>query len=923
MNIIPYPFLIYLKKKGSPQFEYASDVINAKPKGQRCLITFKNGMFYSFGADNVRFYHHISTREDVRIYEDGTLNKEFNIVDNYGKYLIFRSNDSCSEPIDKSSRIEICDIKEDTYRSKSIISYFKEILNGSNDTSFDIKTEDSEGKGPNRISSGILLRALDKIDILESSSALSNYLDGTLPLISKLDDDLIYPFGCNESQKLAVEMTLQNNISIIEGPPGTGKTQTILNIVANLIAQEKTVAIVSNNNAAVFNVLEKLEKYGCGMVAASLGSNNNKSSFFESLKEQTVDSDFRLSKDILEKAKNKIRDLDGILTECFQYKNRLASLKTQLSDTEVEFNHIKAEQPLLQNIKTEIDSKFHRSWNISKTLKIKAFLSDVDFTKSLTFITKLRLIVLYGFFDIKGIYNYSDALLIYINHKFYELSRNKIVEQITEVDNWLTANNEESNLNELINASKDVFNSVLYEKYVKLKTSEFTLQNYIGEFTDFIKHYPVILSSTLSLHNSIPKGYLFDYLIIDESSQVDIIKSAVCFSCCRNVVIVGDSKQLSHIIDRDDQQAAQKLQVSYDIDPAYNYVEKNILNSLKCLYGDRLKTVILKEHYRCHPTIIGFCNKKYYNNELVIMTENSNLPFKIIETNISGCRDNHNQRQIDETDLYIRDNHANDYTEVGVISPYRDHANMLCKRLPSSTEADTIHKYQGREKNTIIFNTVKSQINNFIDNPNLINVAVSRAINEFIVVKPASMNLPHGTNIGDLIRYICYTTDPEKVVFEGKIRSVFDLLYKEYNKMFADFIMSNKNINGSPAEVIIHKLLEKLLENSEFSSIDFVQEYKLMDLVKDYQLLTEDEITYIKNNSRLDFLLYNKIDKSPVLAIEVDGVSFHSSKLQQARDRNKNRIMEITGLPLLRLATDGHSEESQIIERLQNAMKLS
>ena len=40
MNIIPYPVLIYLKKKGSPHFEYASDVVNAKPKGQRCLITF-------------------------------------------------------------------------------------------------------------------------------------------------------------------------------------------------------------------------------------------------------------------------------------------------------------------------------------------------------------------------------------------------------------------------------------------------------------------------------------------------------------------------------------------------------------------------------------------------------------------------------------------------------------------------------------------------------------------------------------------------------------------------------------------------------------------------------------------------------------------------------------------------------------------
>jgi hypothetical protein len=45
------------------------------------------------------------------------------------------------------------------------------------------------------------------------------------------------------------------------------------------------------------------------------------------------------------------------------------------------------------------------------------------------------------------------------------------------------------------------------------------------------------------------------------------------------------------------------------------------------------------------------------------------------------------------------------------------------------------------------------------------------------------MELPHGTNIGDMIRYIRYTTDPNETIVRGSIRSVFDLLYKEYNKV--------------------------------------------------------------------------------------------------------------------------------------------
>ena len=65
---------------------------------------------------------------------------------------------------------------------------------------------------------------------------------------------LVYPFGVNESQLKAVEQAFSAQISVIEGPPGTGKTQTILNILANILLRGQTVAVLSNNNAAVENV---------------------------------------------------------------------------------------------------------------------------------------------------------------------------------------------------------------------------------------------------------------------------------------------------------------------------------------------------------------------------------------------------------------------------------------------------------------------------------------------------------------------------------------------------------------------------------------------------------------------------------------------------------------------------------------------
>lgn len=90
---------------------------------------------------------------------------------------------------------------------------------------------------------------------------------------------ILFPFGCNASQERAVKAALSNQISVIQGPPGTGKTQTILNIIANLLVAKKSVLIVSNNNSATENVLEKLSKNGLGFLVASLGKRENKEAF--------------------------------------------------------------------------------------------------------------------------------------------------------------------------------------------------------------------------------------------------------------------------------------------------------------------------------------------------------------------------------------------------------------------------------------------------------------------------------------------------------------------------------------------------------------------------------------------------------------------------------------------------------------------
>ena len=108
------PFIVYLKNKSSQQFEYKSDVSTVVRTDNGYHITFNIGKSYNYGTDKVIYYPLLSTREDVRIYKNGKLFETYNAVDNYGHYYIFRGGESSSYPIEKSSDIEICDIKKDT-----------------------------------------------------------------------------------------------------------------------------------------------------------------------------------------------------------------------------------------------------------------------------------------------------------------------------------------------------------------------------------------------------------------------------------------------------------------------------------------------------------------------------------------------------------------------------------------------------------------------------------------------------------------------------------------------------------------------------------------------------------------------------------------------------------------------------------------
>lgn len=72
------------------------------------------------------------------------------------------------------------------------------------------------------------------------------------------DEDFIQITSLNKNQKDAVKIAFNQPISVITGPPGTGKTQVVLNILANALVFNKKVLLASKNNQAIDNVKERI-----------------------------------------------------------------------------------------------------------------------------------------------------------------------------------------------------------------------------------------------------------------------------------------------------------------------------------------------------------------------------------------------------------------------------------------------------------------------------------------------------------------------------------------------------------------------------------------------------------------------------------------------------------------------------------------
>lgn len=909
MNIEKHLILVKSEDK-TEQIDHC-EYVNGKWR----VVYYNNSTAYSYNYINVVWHKNpkIINHETYVVYDnDQPVSGIVKILD-FGEYvrLIFKTGYKKVCPRSSIIIEETCLINRNAH---NCFEYLKKLADH-----VSIKLEDDIS---------FLSKQYSRLTTISPRSVLSAYLERKPLKKESRNIQPIFPFGFNLSQMAATEKALTQQVSVIEGPPGTGKTQTILNIIANAIINNKTVAVVSNNNSATANVLEKLQKYGVDFIAAFLGNNDNKLKFFAEQKTTYPNiSNWVLSSSDVQSIKANLTASQQKLNEMLEYQNRQAVLKYELSGLQTELEYFdkyyieSGVQPL------KLRSFFRVSADSILTIMLEYQRRIAE--GNITFSAKLYNLLVYGIYNFNFYANAPEAVISFLQKTYYDKKNNELKSQIESLLNKLDNYNFDSAMKEYSGNSMKLFKAKLAQRFsTGGNRTVFSDDALWKNFDAFIKEYPVILSTTHSLRSCTSENYLFDYVIIDEASQVDLVTGALALSCAKNAVIVGDVKQLPNVVTSEVAKTAKQIFELYKLDGAYSYADNSLLSSIMNLYKDIPKT-LLKEHYRCHPKIIGFCNQKFYNNQLIILTNerDKDKPLILYKTAKGRhARGNLNQRQIDVVfEEIIPEQNIDDAVQsVGIISPYRLQTNELKKAVGiRNIEADTVHKYQGREKDVIILTTVANEIsvNDFVDNPNLINVAVSRAVDKLIVVVSDGSEDWIGTNIGDLVRYIQYNNFE---IIESQIYSVFDLLYSSYSEKLLAVMKNSKNISEYKSENLMNIVIEKVLSLPEFQSLDRVIHQPLKMLIKDPAKLNDDECKYAMNIlTHTDFVIFNKLDKMPVLVVEVDGYSYHANNPKQLeRDKMKDGILQKYDIPILRIRTNESGEERKLRQKLIEILKL-
>ena len=605
----------------------------------------------------------------------------------------------------------------------------------------------------------------------------------------------VTPLSLSDAQLNVVKNVENAKLVSVFGPPGTGKSQTIVNLAAHLIANGKTVLVASRMDKAVDVVAERLNELGAPFLALRAGRLNYQrelSMQLQDLLANKVDLDEGAENSIL----CDVSDMEYLLkaiSDLEKKSEKIIKLEEEWTGVNGEINLQKpqyANPKFIKHVLKEDEINLVESSikSLSENLEKAGFWSSL---KNMSAIGNLKKSLKINNFDVN-----NENLLILSN----ELEFAKLVCKARKIETEIQATGNIHVLSEQIRNMKKkqkrlainilkckrrqalkglmqdpVKRQRLFVHSKSLVERKKNLQNRLLETEDFrplLEAFPCWCVTTYAVSGSLPmKPGLFDVVIIDEASQCDIASCFPILFRAKKAVVVGDDKQLPHLSFLE-KAKEQSFLSQYGITDRYQLMWRFRTNSMFDLANYySMHPVLLDEHFRSLPPIINYSNKEFYGGRIKVMRRNDNSK-KVLETVVvpDGKVDFDATRNLPEIEALVKRLHEivvederknpDNPVSIGIISPFRAQveqlkisvAKVLSEHMMEKhqIEIGTAHTFQGDERDIILIswayaNNSFPQSLIFLQKPNLFNVAITRARYQMInFISKDPRELPEG-----------------------------------------------------------------------------------------------------------------------------------------------------------------------------------
>lgn len=643
-------------------------------------------------------------------------------------------------------------------------------------------------------------------------TALYDWINGGNDTANEVHSDILEVLPLNTEQYQAVERSLNQDLTIVTGPPGTGKSQVVTDILVNMASQGKSALFTSKNNKAVDVVYNRINGLVNKPVMLRVGGNayaNELAELIENILTTVVDEsnieEYKYYKEkyneIVNKRKNLIKEKEKIVN----IRNNVDKLEQKVC----KYDEIVRKQ--FEVVSEEYIDDFLKKYNEYKNSYMNADKDLQDFFTKLFWkwkkdakeeilkdnadnfnnvLNKFKIQVLDHIEEMRGFKSNNKRIECLIE-ELKELLKYK--KELKLLDGLVSLEELDYKIRLEDNKLRDIALKV-WEGWILTRNTDISaydrtkMSSYvsamkligdkdIGEFPELqkkfkelqacmTKYLPCWSVTSLSVKGRIPftKG-MFDLLIVDEASQCDIASILPLLYRAKRVAVIGDQKQLSHISAISKSQDISMIQ-KYEVDFKWSYSTASLYDLASGLASSK-KIIHLRDHHRSYGDIIEFSNREFYDGKLRIATNYSKLKVAQgmdlgirwidvvgkVEKPANGSAINVNEAQkiVEELQRLMDNNYKG---SIGVVTPFRaqadkirdlvlDNPKLYDKLVTSNKESflvDTVHKFQGDERDIILFSPVISQnVSNgaitFLNKTgNLFNVAITRARSNLIVV---------------------------------------------------------------------------------------------------------------------------------------------------------------------------------------------